>query len=129
MGKMFATRHNYNINLNQERIAVGAANIFGSFFFCIPTTGAVARSAVQESVGGSTQVFTKRRRTSFLHSLRSFVARQFHLGPGCSLRSLGGRHASGTTSSGVSGIHYHGRADQYDEASAGSEKFVARFAY
>ena len=56
MAKLFAAKHRYKISANQELIANGAGNIFGSFFLCIPTTGALARSAVQESVGGATQV-------------------------------------------------------------------------
>lgn len=56
LAKIFATKHRYKVDANQELLALGASNVFGAFFLCIPTTGALARSAVQESVGGSTQV-------------------------------------------------------------------------
>ncbi|GAU92774.1 hypothetical protein RvY_04814 [Ramazzottius varieornatus] len=56
LAKIFATKHRYKVSANQELIANGAGNIFGSFFLCIPTTGALARSAVQEAVGGATQL-------------------------------------------------------------------------
>ncbi|XP_055337640.1 LOW QUALITY PROTEIN: pendrin-like [Paramacrobiotus metropolitanus] len=54
--KIFSSKHHYKVDANQELIALGAANVFGAFFWSIPATGALARSAVQESVGGSTQV-------------------------------------------------------------------------
>ncbi|OQV14267.1 Pendrin [Hypsibius exemplaris] len=56
LAKIFATKHNYKIDANQELIALGASNIIGSFFLCIAVTGGLARSTVQESAGGSTQV-------------------------------------------------------------------------
>lgn len=40
----------------QELIALGAAHVFGSFFLCFPGANALARSLVQDSVGGVTQV-------------------------------------------------------------------------
>ncbi|OQV14592.1 Solute carrier family 26 member 6 [Hypsibius exemplaris] len=56
LAKIFAAKRQYKIDCNQELIAAGLANIFGAFFLCIPVTGALARSALQESVGGSTQM-------------------------------------------------------------------------
>ena len=56
LGKIFASKHHYKINPNQELFAIGLANIFGAFFLCVPATGALARSTVQEAVGGKTQV-------------------------------------------------------------------------
>ena len=55
-GKTFATKHNYEIDSNQELLAIGTTNIFSSFFSCLPTAASLSRSAVQESVGGRTQL-------------------------------------------------------------------------
>jgi MFS superfamily sulfate permease-like transporter len=44
------------ISHQQELIAYGAGNIFGSFFSCYPYAASVSRSSVQESAGGKTQV-------------------------------------------------------------------------
>lgn len=56
LAKIYATKHRYSVDDNQELIALGAANVFGGVFMCLPTSGGLARSAVQDSVGGSTQV-------------------------------------------------------------------------
>jgi MFS superfamily sulfate permease-like transporter len=55
-GKTFATKHNYEIDSNQELIAIGTTNTISSFFSCLPTAASLSRSAVQESVGGKTQM-------------------------------------------------------------------------
>jgi MFS superfamily sulfate permease-like transporter len=56
VGKMYATKHNYKVDPNQEMIALGACNLWGSFFSCIPSSASIPRSSVQESGGGKTQV-------------------------------------------------------------------------
>nr|7V73_A Chain A, Prestin [Homo sapiens]7V74_A Chain A, prestin [Homo sapiens]7V75_A Chain A, prestin [Homo sapiens] len=56
VGKTFAKKHGYQIDGNQELIALGLMNIVGSFFSCYPATGSFSRSAVNESAGGKTQV-------------------------------------------------------------------------
>ncbi|OQV17037.1 Sulfate transporter [Hypsibius exemplaris] len=56
LGKLFAQKFKYEIEPNQEMKALGATNLFGSFFQCIPATGSLARSAVQVAVGGATQL-------------------------------------------------------------------------
>ncbi|RWS31688.1 solute carrier family 26 member 6-like protein [Leptotrombidium deliense] len=56
VGKIFANRHNYSIDANQELIALGSTNIISSFFTCIPSAASLSRSAVQESAGGRTQL-------------------------------------------------------------------------
>ncbi|CAG2100288.1 unnamed protein product [Medioppia subpectinata] len=55
-GKTFATKHNYEINSNQELLAIGTTNVFSSFFSCLPTAASLSRSAIQETVGGRTQM-------------------------------------------------------------------------
>jgi SulP family sulfate permease len=54
LGRVFATRHNYAIDPNRELIGVGAANLFGSFFRSVPTSGSFSRSAVNERSGART---------------------------------------------------------------------------
>ena len=55
-GKTFATKHNYEIDSNQELLAIGTTNVISSLFSCLPTAASLSRSAVQESVGGRTQL-------------------------------------------------------------------------
>lgn len=56
VGKVYATKHNYSINGNQEFIAFGISNMFGGAFSCFCATTALSRTAVQESTGGKTQI-------------------------------------------------------------------------
>ncbi|XP_029472244.1 pendrin [Rhinatrema bivittatum] len=56
VGKVYAAKHNYAINGNQEFIAFGVSNVFGGAFSCFVATTALSRTAIQESTGGKTQV-------------------------------------------------------------------------
>ncbi|XP_030072408.1 pendrin [Microcaecilia unicolor] len=56
VGKVYATKHNYAINGNQEFIAFGVSNVFSGAFSCFVATTALSRTAIQESTGGKTQV-------------------------------------------------------------------------
>ncbi|XP_053572550.1 pendrin-like [Bombina bombina] len=56
VGKVYATKHNYAINGNQEFIAFGISNLFAGAFSCFCATTALSRTAVQESTGGRTQI-------------------------------------------------------------------------
>ena len=56
LGKMYGKKFGYKINPNQELIALGTANIFSSFFLCFPCCASLSRSAVQQRVGGRTQL-------------------------------------------------------------------------
>ncbi|XP_069945282.1 prestin-like isoform X2 [Cherax quadricarinatus] len=56
MARIFAKRHNYNVDANQELYAMGASNVFGSFFGCAPIAVSLARSLIQEAAGGVTQI-------------------------------------------------------------------------
>ncbi|XP_008565589.1 PREDICTED: pendrin [Galeopterus variegatus] len=56
VGKVYATKYDYNIDGNQEFIAFGISNIFSGFFSCFVATTALSRTAVQESTGGKTQI-------------------------------------------------------------------------
>lgn len=55
VAKAIQNKHrNYQVIPNQELIALGAANIFGSFFQAYPTTGGFARTAVNDQTGAKT---------------------------------------------------------------------------
>ncbi|CAM2098587.1 unnamed protein product [Caretta caretta] len=56
MAKIFALKHGYTIDGNQELIALGICNSAGSFFQTFSITCSMSRSLVQESTGGKTQI-------------------------------------------------------------------------
>ncbi|TFK06895.1 D(1B) dopamine receptor [Platysternon megacephalum] len=56
VAKVYATKHDYAIDGNQEFIAFGISNVFAGAFSCFVATTALSRTAVQESTGGKTQV-------------------------------------------------------------------------
>lgn len=56
MGLIFAQKQQYEIRANQELLAMGLANITGSFFSCIPVACALSRSLIQFQTGGKTQL-------------------------------------------------------------------------
>ncbi|XP_075687859.1 solute carrier family 26 member 6-like [Rhinoderma darwinii] len=56
LGKVFASKHGYKVDSNQELIAIGFSNLVGSFFQCFAISASVSRSLVQESTGGNSQV-------------------------------------------------------------------------
>nr|XP_033781878.1 solute carrier family 26 member 6-like [Geotrypetes seraphini] len=56
MGKMFAMKHGYQVDSNQELIALGLSNFVGSFFQCFAIGTAMSRCLVQENTGGNSQV-------------------------------------------------------------------------
>lgn len=47
---------NYKVNPNQELIALGSANLVGSFFQSYPTTGGFSRTAVNNEAGAKTGI-------------------------------------------------------------------------
>ncbi len=51
LGKVFAARHRYSVAPNLELIALGTANIAGSFFRSVPVSGSFGRTAVNEQAG------------------------------------------------------------------------------
>lgn len=56
MAKILARKRGYEVSNNQELLAQGASNVFGSFFSCMPVSASLSRSMLQESVGGETQL-------------------------------------------------------------------------
>lgn len=51
LGKSFANKHNYALNPNRELLALGAANIVGSFFQSYTVSGSFSRTAVNDQAG------------------------------------------------------------------------------
>ncbi|XP_060622147.2 solute carrier family 26 member 6 isoform X1 [Anolis sagrei] len=56
LGKIFAFKHGYKVDSNQELIALGLSNFVGGFFQCFSIGCSMSRSLVQESTGGHSQV-------------------------------------------------------------------------
>uniref|UniRef100_A0AAG5DPX5 STAS domain-containing protein n=1 Tax=Anopheles atroparvus TaxID=41427 RepID=A0AAG5DPX5_ANOAO len=56
MGMIFAQKDNYEVNPNQELLALGVTNVIGSMFSCIPTACSLSRSLIQHQTGGKTQI-------------------------------------------------------------------------
>jgi solute carrier family 26 protein len=56
MALIFAKKDYYEVRPNQELLALGLSNIFGSFFSCIPMSCSLSRSMIQYMAGGKTQL-------------------------------------------------------------------------
>ncbi|XP_043407676.1 solute carrier family 26 member 6 isoform X2 [Chelonia mydas] len=56
MGKIFALKHGYKVNSNQELFALGICNFVGGFFQCFSISCSMSRTLVQEATGGNSQV-------------------------------------------------------------------------
>jgi MFS superfamily sulfate permease-like transporter len=56
VSEQFADEHKYDINSNQELVALGAANIFSGFFKGFITGGGASQSAANDRAGAKTQV-------------------------------------------------------------------------
>jgi SulP family sulfate permease len=54
LGNVFAKRHGYLIDSNQELISIGSSNFLGSFFSSIPISASFSRSAASDQSGGKT---------------------------------------------------------------------------
>lgn len=56
MALMLAQKNKYEIDGNQELLALGISNTVGSMFSCMPITASLSRSVIQEAVGGASQL-------------------------------------------------------------------------
>ncbi|XP_057702737.1 solute carrier family 26 member 6, like 1 [Corythoichthys intestinalis] len=56
LGKTFALKHGYQVDSNQELVALGLSNTVGGFFQCYAVCASMSRSLIQESTGGKTQM-------------------------------------------------------------------------
>lgn len=54
IAKIYAARDGYEVDANQELVALGAANLVGSFFQSYPATGGFGRTAVNDQAGART---------------------------------------------------------------------------
>lgn len=54
LSRLFATRNKYTVDANRELMAIGAANLAGSFFRSIPVSGSISRSALNDRLGART---------------------------------------------------------------------------
>lgn len=55
MSKALASVTREKLDLNQQVLSEGAANLAGSFFLCIPGSGSLTRSAINQQAGARTQ--------------------------------------------------------------------------
>ncbi|KAJ3026514.1 UNVERIFIED_CONTAM: Solute carrier 26, partial [Siphonaria sp. JEL0065] len=55
IGKTYASKYNYSVSPNRELVALGVANIVGSFFGGWPAFGSLGRS-VNDAAGGRSQI-------------------------------------------------------------------------
>ncbi|CAH0548531.1 unnamed protein product [Brassicogethes aeneus] len=56
MALTFSRKLMYEVDSNQELLALGLSNMLGSFFSCLPITASLSRSMIQQAVGGVTQL-------------------------------------------------------------------------
>ena len=56
MAKAIASRTGQQLDINQQCLSEGAANLAGSFFQCFPGSGSLTRSAVNQQAGAVTPV-------------------------------------------------------------------------
>ncbi|KAJ8957239.1 hypothetical protein NQ318_007803 [Aromia moschata] len=56
MALIFAQKLDYEVDPNQELLAMGIGNVVGSFFSCMPFCASLSRSLIQQVVGGKTQL-------------------------------------------------------------------------
>jgi SulP family sulfate permease len=55
MAKAIAAQTRQKLDMNQQCLSEGLANVAGSFFQCIPGSGSLTRSAINQQAGASTQ--------------------------------------------------------------------------
>lgn len=55
MAKAIAAQTRQKLDLNQQCLSEGLANFTGSFFHCIPGSGSLTRSAINQQAGAATQ--------------------------------------------------------------------------
>ncbi|XP_029021416.1 sulfate transporter-like [Betta splendens] len=56
LSELFAKKHGYQVDANQEMYAIGFCNILPSFFHCFVTSAALTKTLVKESTGCQTQL-------------------------------------------------------------------------
>ncbi|XP_076818919.1 prestin-like [Clavelina lepadiformis] len=56
LSRLFAAKHAYEVDANQELLAYAMANLVSSFFSCFPCASSLSRSVIWEETGGNTQI-------------------------------------------------------------------------
>uniref|UniRef100_A0A674JKH5 Solute carrier family 26 member 10 n=1 Tax=Terrapene triunguis TaxID=2587831 RepID=A0A674JKH5_9SAUR len=56
LAMIYAEKHGYTINPNQELLAHGVSNLVSSLFTCFPSSATLATTNILESAGGHTQL-------------------------------------------------------------------------
>lgn len=57
VAKYYAGKHHYTVSPNRELVALGSANMVGSFFRIFPSFGSLVRSALADMAGARTQLY------------------------------------------------------------------------
>ncbi|XP_069509709.1 solute carrier family 26 member 10-like [Ambystoma mexicanum] len=55
LAMIYAEKHRYTIDANQELLAHGISNVVSSLFMCFPNSATLATTSILESAGGNTQ--------------------------------------------------------------------------
>lgn len=87
LAKLFAKKHDYEIDPNQEFFALGAVHAIASFFRCHPGGSSLSRSMIQSNQGAKSQVPSIIAAIIVLCVLY-FAAQLFHDLPKCCLASI-----------------------------------------
>ncbi|XP_059190072.1 prestin-like [Centropristis striata] len=56
IGSVFANKHGYHVDSNQDLLALGLCNTIGGMFQCFAVSCSFSRSTVQDSIGAKTQI-------------------------------------------------------------------------
>src|SRR5438132_12862874 len=56
LGRMFAVKHSYRFDANQELLGIASANVMTGLGYGVPVSGGMSQSLVNESGGASTQL-------------------------------------------------------------------------
>jgi len=87
LGNLFGSKHGYKVPPNQELLAQGVSNLLGSFMSCLPMSGSLSRSLVQES-SGCKSLLTGLTSAIFLLGVLLFLGPIFQPLPICVLAAI-----------------------------------------
>lgn len=87
MALIFASKEKYEVDANQELLAIGASNIFGSLFSCGALCASLSRSNIQYQAGAKTNI-TSLVSCSILVFVLLWIGPFFELLPRCVLASI-----------------------------------------
>jgi len=87
LGNLFGSKHGYKVPPNQELLAQGVSNLVGSFMSCLPMSGSLSRSLVQES-SGCKSLLTGLTSALFLLGVLLFLGPVFQPLPICVLAAI-----------------------------------------